>query len=143
MTIKMLFKHSLIALSLSFALLSCTTSPYITTSDMCKNLPNMQYSSTIFSDRVFSFTMDFKNLDDSVTVYIYKKVEKLDKSIGINFAILFNPMAGTKYDYCAAAFKNSYLYYWGYVDDFKKESDPFIQLMGEKISEKLINDYGD
>ena len=141
---KILFKYLVIPLFTASLLISCSTSPYVTTTDLCKNLPKMQYQSTVFNDRVYAFSLDFNNLDDSMKVYVFKKIEKLDQG-GSFFlfdiiANLINPMQGTKYDFCAASFKNGYLYYWGYIDDYKKEADPRLQMIGEKLCEKLIKD---
>ena len=91
------------------------------------------YSNTIFYRKEPVTTYEMMNQNDSMKVFVYKRV--IEERVGANFGL----SSQIDYDLCAVAFKNNKLFYWGYLDDFKKESDPLIQLLGEKASEKLLN----
>ena len=113
-----------------FVLNSCGNSVYMTTTDLNYNVPGVEYNLTEFSKRDPILTFELNGNEKYVIkVYVYKKLEE-------SYDFYF--FTKNLYDYCAAVFINDMLYYWGYVDDFKKEDESLIQMIGEMISEKLI-----
>ena len=112
-----------------FALSSCGTPIFITTSEMCIYKPGVKYEGTEFCKVEPAFILNLDSLGpNKFEIFVYKKLEVSGGSF-------------LKFDFCAFAFKNDLLYYWGYVDDFKKEDDSIIQKIGELISLKLIEKY--
>lgn len=83
------------------------------------------YSRSVYRLKEPVTVLDMMNQNDSFKVYVYNKIELV--------------MQGAfTYNFCAVAFKNNKLFYWGDLDDFKKEQDPLIQMLGEKATDKIM-----
>lgn len=83
------------------------------------------YSQSVYRFKEPITVLDMMNHNDSLKVYVYNKIEWVMQ--GVN-----------TYNICAVAFKNNKLLYWGDLDDFKKEQDPVIQMLGEKATDKIM-----
>lgn len=44
----------------------------------------------------------------------------------------------TKSDYFLVVTEDDRLYYWGFLDDFKKNDDKILQKIGEEVSDKIL-----
>jgi hypothetical protein len=64
---------------------------------------------------------------DKFVAYVYKK-----KHSGGNV---------TRYEFCAAIFKNDIFYNIGFIDDLLKNDDKTIQTIGERLAEKIKSVY--
>lgn len=123
-------------LSLFALLFICSCSSSIPT-DVFINDFNIDSLGTIYSETIYKFkepiaVFEMKNQNDSMKILVYRRI----------YSIAVGAISGVgsfySYDFSAAAFKNDKLFYWGFLDDFKKEDDPLIQLLGEKVSEIII-----
>lgn len=131
---KFSFKYLMLIPSIAILLSSCSSS---IAPDVYHQEFNIDRVGTDYSESVYRFkepitVLELMNQNDSMRVYVYKKID-WDKQGGI-----FGLGSNYQYDLCAAAFKNNKLLYWGYLDDFKKEQDPLIQMLGEKATEKVL-----
>lgn len=74
--------------------------------------------------------------NDSISVYVYRDIKQKRPTDLLKGEFGYNVIF---YELCAAAFRNNRVFYWGSVDDFKKNEIPLIQSIGEQISERFIN----
>ena len=125
----------LLTFAATIVLSSCGSSipPDVYQNDFDKDSLGTDYSNTIYKHKEPITTFEMKDNNDSFKIFVYKRV--VEERVGANLGL----SSQIDYDLSAVAFKNNKLFYWGYHDDFKKENDPLIQLLGEKVSEKLLN----
>ena len=73
---------------------------------------------------------------DSITVYVYRDIKWERPTVLFKGEFGYNVIG---YELCAVAFRNNRVFYWGSIDDFKKNDIPLIQSIGEQISKRFIN----
>ena len=86
----------------------------------------------VFSEQQKEFSFIFNDIvNDTITANIYQILMKRDD----NFFSINRPMM---FEYFAVAFKHDTVFYWGFLDDYKRSDNPVLQKLGEKICDKII-----
>jgi hypothetical protein len=113
-------------------LYSCADTRYISTNEMNRLRQDSTFESSLLNDKELEFSVEYKDLGNDVyKVYVFKKLEM---TIPSGFIISFD---NEIYDFFVATYKNRNLFYWGYLDDFKKNDAKILQTIGERVAEKL------
>ena len=111
-------------------LVACVSSKdrCVTTTTFNKVNRGQLYAETLFNDLKEKYYMRFTNLDKyTYDVFVYQKWDIVKDHDGASY-----------YDFCVTVYKNDSLYYWGLLDDLKKEDNAQIQKIGEMVSDTLI-----
>ena len=95
-----------------------------------------EYNTGIMNSKEHIDKIQLMDNNDSITVYVYRDIKWERPTVLLKGEFGYNVIG---YELCAAAFRNNRVFYWGSVDDFKKNDVPLIQSIGEQISERFTN----
>jgi hypothetical protein len=130
----MKFRFIILLALITSVLMSCGAAKYMNIADANSIVPGMK------QDRVLGgvekeLTFEIADMGPKpYTVVIYKLI--LMSQSGELF--YFFSSSSDTYDYYAVSYQNNEVYYWGFLDDYKKHNDLVIQTLGDKICDKLI-----
>lgn len=125
----------LLPLLCSTFLFSCNPGGNMTIGELNKIQYGEKYSNSILNSKKHIDRFQLMDNNDSITVYVYRDI-KWERGPVLLKGEIGGDVVG--YELCATAFKNNRVFYWGSVDDFKKNEIPLIQSIGEQISERFI-----
>lgn len=113
---------------------SCLETLKVTSDIMSQHSKGLPIEQTKFNSAKPIFKFQYSNdSKDSFSIYVYKEMYNID--------IKDWRIENSSFNICAAIYKNDSLYYWGLVDNFKKDPNPTVQKIGEEICDTLIINY--
>jgi len=134
---KFSFKFLMLIPSIAILLSSCSSAIPLDVFDyeLNANKAGTDYSETIFKSKNPVAVLDILNNNEVLKVYIYKLMTYITVGQGVGKEGAARQFS---FDFCAVVFENDKLFYWGSIDDFKKEQDSTIQLIGKKVKEEIL-----
>ncbi len=118
----------LLPLLCSIFLISCQNAD-ITFNDLNSLKYGEEYSNSILKSKTHIYNLQLEEKNDIIAVYVYRHI------VGENSIDILDREIG--YEICAAAFRNNKLFFWGTIDDFKRNDIRLIRNIGELVSDKI------